>query len=198
MILLDKLKPYILLLGSKSPRRKQLLEGAGFTFTVLPPIHYAEDYPSHLTDKEVAEFLAKHKADIYSHYITNDKTILITADTIVSLNSKVLGKPNNKTEAITMLQQLSGNIHIVYTGVCIKTSQRQVSFTAATEVQFRKLKKEEIQYYVEQYRPYDKAGSYGAQEWIGFVGIEHIRGSYFNVMGLPIQKLYVELDKFLQ
>ncbi len=196
-MLLKKLQKYTVLLGSQSPRRKQLLEGAGLTFSVLPPINHSEHYPTHLSDKEIAVYLAIQKAAAYSHYINNDHTVLITADTIVSLNHKILEKPKDRTDAIQMLHQLSGNKHIVYTGVCIKTIHNETSFFADTEVLFRTLSLEEIEFYVDQFKPYDKAGSYGAQEWIGYVGIQHINGSYFNVMGLPVQKLYVELDNML-
>lgn len=196
-MLLEKLTPYTLYLGSQSPRRKQLLEGVGFSFTVLPHLQTNEDFPENILDYEVAIYLAKKKAQAYESYINRKKTILITADTIVSISNNILGKPNNREEAIFMLKQLSGNIHFVYTGVCLKTLDKEISFFDKTEVHFRTLTLEEIEYYVTKYQPYDKAGSYGAQEWIGYVGIEKIYGSFFNVMGLPIQKLYVELEKLI-
>lgn len=196
-MLLDKLKDYTLLLGSQSPRRHQLIEGAGLKFKLLDPIEINETFPPHLKAKQIAIYLAEIKAKAYNHYIIDNKTILITADTIVWINDKVLGKPGNRNEAIQMLTEISGNKHMVYTGVCIKSKGQSKSFHAKTMVKFRHLNHNEIEYYVDKYKPYDKAGSYGAQEWIGYIGIQEIKGSYFNVMGLPIQMLYTELEKFL-
>lgn len=196
-MLLDKLKNYTLFLGSQSPRRRQLLEGAGFKFKLLEPIEVNEAYPPQLKAEQIAIFLAELKANAYNHYITDHKTILITADTIVWINDKVLNKPNNRNEAIHMLTELSANEHKVYTGVCIKMKNKYKSFYAETIVRFRHLNHKEIEYYVDHYKPYDKAGSYGAQEWIGYIGIKEISGSYFNVMGLPVQMLYTELEKLL-
>lgn len=196
-MLLEKLNDYKLLLGSQSPRRRQLMEGAGFKFQLLEPLEVDEIYPPHLKAQEIAIFLAELKANAYQNYITDDKTILITADTIVWLNEKVLGKPITRNDAIQMLNALSDNEHIVYTGVCIKMKEKNKSFFAETKVKFRALSQQEIEYYVDQYKPYDKAGSYGAQEWIGYIAIKEIQGSYFNVMGLPIQMLYTELEKLL-
>ncbi|NSW44861.1 MAG: septum formation protein Maf [Bacteroidales bacterium] len=195
--MLEKLNDYKLLLGSQSPRRRQLMEGAGFKFQLLEPLEVDEIYPPHLKAQEIAIFLAELKANAYQNYITDDKTILITADTIVWLNEKVLGKPITRNDAIQMLNALSDNEHIVYTGVCIKMKEKNKSFFAETKVKFRALSQQEIEYYVDQYKPYDKAGSYGAQEWIGYIAIKEIQGSYFNVMGLPIQMLYTELEKLL-
>lgn len=196
-MLLDQLKNYRLLLGSQSPRRRQLLEGVGFKSQLLEPLEVNEAYPTHLKAEQIAIYLAELKADAYNHYIADNKTILITADTIVWINEKVLGKPCNRNEAINMLTVLSGNEHMVYTGVCIKMKDKSKSFYSKTAVKFRHLSHEEIEYYVDHYKPYDKAGSYGVQEWIGYIGIQEIHGSYFNVMGLPIQMLYTELEKFL-
>jgi septum formation protein len=196
-MLLDKLKDYHVLLGSQSPRRKFLMEGAGINFTLLPPADVEETFPSLLKGEEIALFLAEKKAEAYNDYLNNDKTIIVTADTIVWLNQKVLGKPTNRQDAIQMLTDLSGNEHIVYTGVCIKMRDKSKSFYSETAVKFRNLSREEIEYYVDQYKPYDKAGSYGAQEWIGYIAIQEIHGSYFNVMGLPIQMLFTELEKML-
>jgi len=197
VMLLEKLKDYKLLLGSQSPRRRQLMQEAGFKFQLLEPDDINEIYPPYLKAQQIAIFLAELKANAYQNYISDDKTILITADTIVWLNEKVLGKPKNRNDAIQMLNKLSDNEHIVYTGVCIKMKQKNKSFFAETKVKFRSLSQQEIEYYVDQYKPYDKAGSYGAQEWIGYIGIKEIQGSYFNVMGLPIQMLYTELEKLL-
>ncbi len=197
-MLLEKLKNYNLYLGSQSPRRKQLLEGIGFKFIILPKIQIDEGYPKNLPHHRVAKFLAKKKAIAYQNFLTKNNSILITADTIVSFNKEILGKPKNKEEAIYFLQQLSDNKHFVYTGVCIKTQDKEINFFDKTEVHFRKFTLEEIHYYIDNYKPYDKAGSYGAQEWIGYVGIKKIIGSYFNVMGLPIEKLYVELENIIK
>ena len=196
-MLLEKLEGYKLLLGSQSPRRRQLMEGAGFKFQLLEPLDVDEIYPPHLKAEQIAVFLAELKANAYQHYITDNKTILITADTIVWINEKVLGKPTDRNDAIQMLSELSNNEHFVYTGVCIKMKEKSKSFFAETKVKFRPLKQQELEYYVDHYKPYDKAGSYGAQEWIGYIAIKEIKGSYFNVMGLPIQMLYTELEKLL-
>ncbi len=197
-MLLKKLKKYNLFLGSQSPRRKLLMKGAGFNFSVLPHIAINENVSEIEVDYEIAIQVAKKKAKSYDKYLQNKHSILITADTIVSINNIILGKPSNYNEASNMLQQLSGNIHYVYTGVCIKTLEKEITFYDKTEVHFRILTSEEINYYITNYTPYDKAGSYGVQEWIGYVGIKKIIGSYFNVMGLPMEKLYVELDNLIQ
>lgn len=197
-MLLDKLKNYHLYLGSQSPRRQLLLQGAGIPFTLLPPTHVDETFPSSLKGKDIALYLAEKKAETYKSYLNNNNSIVITADTIVWINQKVLGKPVDKKDAIQMLTELSGNEHIVYTGVCIKMKNKSKCFYSETVVKFRHLSREEIEYYVNQYKPYDKAGSYGAQEWIGYIAIQEIHGSYFNVMGLPIQMLYAEMEKMLR
>ncbi len=196
-MLLDKLKNYHIYLGSQSPRRKFLMEGAGIPFTLLSPADVEETFPLSLTGKDIALFLAEKKAEAYQSYLSNDKNIVITADTIVWINQKVLGKPTDRQDAIQMLTELSGNEHMVYTGVCIKMKDKSKSFYSETAVRFRHLSHEEIEYYVDQYKPYDKAGSYGAQEWIGYIAIQEIHGSYFNVMGLPIQMLFTELERIL-
>lgn len=198
MMLLNILNEYKILLGSQSPRRKQLIEGAGIPFTLVPPIDIDESYPDSLKGKDIPIYLAVQKATAYQSYLIDDKTILVTADTIVWLNGSILGKPKDKADAISMLQLLSGKKHVVYTGVCIKMKHKTTTFYAETDVYFRKLSDAEIEYYVNAYKPYDKAGSYGAQEWVGYVGIDKIKGSYFNVMGLPIQKLYLELEKMIK
>ncbi|MCX7861970.1 MAG: Maf family nucleotide pyrophosphatase [Bacteroidales bacterium] len=196
-MLLEKLSSYTILLGSQSPRRKFLLEHLGIPFSVLPPLHANEHYPSTLKDAEIAMYLAKEKSLQYASYLQDNHTIIITADTIVSLDNKVLGKPQTYNEAYEMLQQLSGKKHIVFTGVCLKMLEKEIIFFDTTEVYFKILSEKEIDFYIHNYKPFDKAGSYGAQEWIGLVAIERINGSYFNVMGLPVHKLYQELENLI-
>ncbi len=183
---------YRLTLASNSSRRKELLSGINVEYTIktLPDID--ESYPCMLPQDEVAEFLARKKAEAYLPEIGSDE-LLITADTIVLLNGEILGKPTDKTEAKQMLRKLSGQRHCVITGVCLTACRKQKSFSDTTFVTFRELSDEEIDYYVEKYHPLDKAGAYGIQEWIGYVAVQHIEGSYFNVMGLPIYRVYQEL-----
>lgn len=192
--MLDNLKKYSVVLASNSPRRKELMSGLGIEYVVktLPDID--ESYPADLQGEAIPLFIAREKADAYRSMIAPEE-LLITADTIVWLDGKALGKPAGREDAIGMLQALSGKVHQVITGVCLTTQEWQRSFTSTTEVRFAKLTDEEIEYYVDTYSPMDKAGSYGVQEWIGFVGVESISGSYFNIMGLPIQRLYRELSK---
>lgn len=192
--MLDNLKKYSVVLASNSPRRKELMSGLGIEYVVktLPDID--ESYPADLQGEAIPLFIAREKADAYRLMIAPEE-LLITADTIVWLDGKALGKPAGREDAIKMLQALSGKVHQVITGVCLTTQEWQRSFTSTTEVRFAKLTDEEIEYYVDTYSPMDKAGSYGVQEWIGFVGVEFISGSYFNIMGLPIQRLYWELSK---
>ncbi len=179
-----------LILASKSPRRKQLLEAAGFTFTVKEK-EIEEIYPSDLELKQIPDYLSKLKASAFQHELKNE--IVITADTIVIIGNQSLGKPKNKAEAIEMLHSLSGKKHQVITGVTLLTRQSSHTFSETTDVYFKKLSTDEIIYYVETYKPLDKAGAYGIQEWIGYVGIEKIVGCYYNVMGLPIHRVYHEL-----
>lgn len=192
--MLEQLKDYRIILASNSPRRKGLLAGLGIPFEVktLPGID--EAYPDTLNPSEVAEYISREKANAYADRMEDDE-LLITADTIVVSGDEIMGKPENTADACRMLHRLSGTVHQVYTGVTLTTLNMQRSFTAATDVRFAKLTDEEVNYYVETYRPFDKAGAYGIQEWIGYVGVESIHGSYFNVMGLPIQRLYQELKK---
>lgn len=192
--MLNNLKKYKVILASGSPRRRELLSGLGIDYTikVLPDVN--EAYPETLKGEDIPLYIAREKAEAYLKGIESDE-LIITADTIVWLDNEVLGKPTDEQQAKVMLRMLSGKTHHVITGVCLTTSEFQKSFTTTTEVTFAKLSEEEIDYYVEKYRPLDKAGAYGIQEWIGFVGVEAINGSYFNVMGLPIQKLYKELVK---
>ena len=182
-----------IILGSQSPRRKELLAGLDLQFTtkVIPGLE--ETYPDTLKGEEIPVYLAEQKADAYT---LADNDLLITADTIVWLNGKVYGKPTDEEEAKNMLRALSGKTHEVITGVCLRTNQKNLSFASTTKVTFAQLTEDEIEYYIRKYRPMDKAGSYGVQEWIGYIGVEHIEGSYFNVMGLPIQRLYTALKQF--
>ena len=190
--MLDNLKEYHIILASNSPRRRELLAGLGLDFEVrtLPGID--ESYPDSLEGSHIPLYIARKKAEAYRTYLHKDE-LMITADTIVWLDRRVLGKPRDEAEAVQMLRDMSGRTHEVYTGVCLTTSARQRSFTVGTRVRFAQLSDEEIQYYVSHFHPLDKAGAYGVQEWIGYVGIEYIEGSYYNVMGLPMQRLYQEL-----
>jgi len=187
-----------IILASKSPRRIELMQQLGLQFTVQLSGDIDELYPPELQREEIPLFLASLKADVFLHNVViPDDTIVVTADTIVWINNQVLGKPADRQEAIDMLKILSGNMHRVYTGVCLSNNRKQHTFYAESKVYFRKLNLDEITFYVDHYQPYDKAGAYGIQEWIGYVGIEKIEGSYYNVMGLPIQKLYCELCNFM-
>lgn len=179
-----------LLLASNSPRRKELLAGLGLSFEIKVKEVY-EDFPEHLKRTEVAEYLASHKADAYQDDLQDE--VLLTADTIVCLGERILNKPANYEEAYEMLQALSGKQHEVITGVCVLMKERKTVFHDTTKVYFKELTEQEINYYITNYKPYDKAGAYGIQEWIGMIGIERIEGSYFNVVGLPVQKLYTQL-----
>jgi septum formation protein len=194
---LEKLNQFEIILGSASPRRRFLLGELGLKFESLGNHDMEESYPDHLQAEEIPLYLAKLKARSYASLL-KEKTILITADTIVWLNQEVIGKPRDKEDAIAMLHQLSGKMHYVYTGVCLTTISKETSFTAESKVFFRELTTEEIDYYVNRFNPVDKAGAYGIQEWIGYIGVERIEGSYFNVMGLPVQKLYNTLIHFIE
>ncbi len=194
-MLLNKLAQYQVILASNSPRRKQLMEGAGIDFSVITNGDVDESYPADMPLNEVPVYLAKLKSHAFRPLAGNE--ILITADTVVLCNKQLLGKPEDENDATRMLRMLSGNSHEVLTGVCIRTQNLLHTFATSSLVDFRPLSSEEILYYVEHYKPYDKAGAYGAQEWIGYIGIQRIEGSYFNVMGLPIQQLFVELDRLL-
>lgn len=192
--MLDNLKNYRIVLASQSPRRKELLAGLGLEYEtrILPDVD--ESFPPELTGGDIPMYIAREKAEAYRPSLSADE-LLITADTIVWLGGTVLGKPVDRDDALRMLGLLSGRTHEVYTGVCLTTIRWQHTFTARTEVRFCPLDEEEITWYVDRYRPFDKAGAYGVQEWIGYVGVEHIAGSYFNIMGLPVQRLYRELKK---
>ncbi|TAJ15785.1 septum formation protein Maf [Marinilabiliaceae bacterium JC017] len=194
--LLKNIEQYSIVLASQSPRRQQLLNDLGIEFEVLVKPEIEESFPDSLPMTEIPIYLAKHKATAYQEELTHDNILVITADTIVCCDNKVLGKPADYNQAIEMLQNLSGKAHEVITGVAITTQQKQHTFYASTKVFFKDLTPQEIEYYVTNYKPYDKAGAYGIQEWIGLTAIEKIEGSYFNVMGLPVQKLYTELLNF--
>lgn len=193
--MLSNLLSYNIILASQSPRRQELLSGLDIPFTVKVIPGIEENYPDTLAGADVALYLAKQKAAAYNHLLNAD-TLVITADTIVWCDGEVLGKPSGAQDAREMLARLSGKEHTVYTGVCLQSKDRQVAFSASTEVRFANLTADEIDYYVEKYLPMDKAGSYGVQEWIGYVAVEHIDGSFYNVMGLPVQRLYSELKKW--
>lgn len=189
---LDNLKKYKVILASNSPRRKELLAGLGVDYEVRTLPDVDESYPETLKGADIPLYIAKEKADAYLGMMQPGE-LIITADTIVWLDDKVLGKPRDREEALQMLHDMSGRTHEVFTGVCLTTTEWQRSFAAQTEVRFSPLSEEEITYYVDKYKPMDKAGAYGVQEWIGFIGVENISGSYYNIMGLPVQKLYREL-----
>ena len=190
---MHSIKNYKLILASASPRRQQLMKDAGFTFEVRWK-NVEEKYPQELHWENVPEYLSKVKASAFREELKADE-VLITADTVVCIHDRILGKPADRKEAISMLQELSGNRHLVVTGVSVTTRTEQLSFSSRTDVFFKRLSNEEIEFYVDTYKPFDKAGAYGIQEWIGYIGIERIEGSFYNVMGLPIQKLYETLRK---
>ena len=192
--MLDNLKKYKVILASNSPRRKELLAGLGVDYEVRTLPDVDESYPETLQGADIPLYIAKEKADAYVAMMQPGE-LMITADTIVWLDGKVLGKPRDREDALQMLRTMSGRTHEVFTGVCITTTDWQRSFTAQTEVRFATLSEEEIAYYVDNFQPMDQAGAYGVQEWIGFIGVENISGSYYNIMGLPVQKLYRELLK---
>lgn len=192
--MLDNLKKYKVILASNSPRRKELLGGLGIGYEVKTMPDIDESYPDGLSMEEVPVYIARSKADAYRPLMQPDE-LSITADTIVWLDGVVMGKPKDEEEACDMLRRLSGQTHQVVTGVCLTTIDRQQSFATVTDVTFDRLTEEEITHYVSSYQPMDKAGAYGIQEWIGYVGVRSIKGSYFNVVGLPIQRLYQELKR---
>ncbi|MCF6366813.1 MAG: Maf family nucleotide pyrophosphatase [Bacteroidales bacterium] len=193
--MLSNLKNCKLLLASKSPRRKQLLQDAGFVFEVVNSKETKENIPEDILNEDAAVYLAELKANAYKDEL-KDKHILIASDTIVCLENKILGKPKDYKEAFEMIKSLSGKKHKVITGVSIISINKEVSFSSITYVYFKNISDEEIKFYIENFKPYDKAGAYGIQEWIGLTCIEKIEGSYFNVMGLPVQKLYESLKSF--
>ena len=193
MLLTDKLHNKRIILASQSPRRQELIKELGLDFVVKIK-EVEERYESHLQRQEITNYLAKLKASVFTNLTDNE--IVITSDTIVWLEEKPLGKPKDRAHAIEMLQQLSGKMHEVYTSICLTSNQKQVIDYQITKVFFKELSLEEIIYYIDTYKPFDKAGSYGIQEWIGYIGIEKIEGSYPNVMGLPTNLLYKMLSDF--
>ena len=178
------------ILSSNSPRRKELFAGLGIDFEVRVISGIDESYPSDIPLKDVPQYIAKEKAAAYD--IATDE-LVVTADTVVIVDNEILGKPVDEDEARKMLRKLSGRSHEVITGVCLTTCELQRSFAVTSEVTFKKLSEEEIEYYVKNYHPLDKAGAYGIQEWIGYIGVTSLYGSYFNVMGMPVQRIYEEL-----
>jgi septum formation protein len=193
--MMENLKDKHIILASQSPRRRQLLQQIGVEFTAMSS-GAEETYPDGLTPDEIALFLAEKKADHFNHYLQDAKNIVITADTLVILDGHIIGKPEDYQGAMEMLRQLSGQVHQVVTGVAIRSRQKSVVFTDWTEVSFKELTEAEIRFYLDHYKPYDKAGSYGIQEWIGYIGVTSIKGSFFNVMGFPIHRVYAELHNF--
>lgn len=190
-----KFKDYNIILASNSPRRRELMSGLDIEYEVKVQDDLDESYSSDIPLKEVAEYLAVKKSEAYTSSL-KDNDLIITADTIVLLDDEIFGKPQSREDAVDMLSTLSGKTHMVITGVCIATLQKRVSFSSTTKVTFGNLSANEINHYVDKYKPYDKAGSYGVQEWVGYVGVKHMEGSYYNVMGLPIYRVYEELKKF--
>jgi len=191
---MNVLKGKKLILGSSSPRRKELLKGLDIPFETRV-FEIEEKYPSDLSHRQIPEFLARLKATAFKNKLSENE-VVITSDTIVVFNDKLLTKPKDKIQALAMLHQLSGGMHQVFTAVCVTSNNKQVCFTDESNVYFKTLDKEEIDYYIEKYHPYDKAGGYGIQDWIGFIAIERIEGSYYNIMGLPTHKLYDVLKDF--
>lgn len=193
-MLFNSFKKYNIVLASKSPRRQYLLKELGINFEVKTK-DVNEDFPDTLKAQEIPLYLCEKKANAFKEELT-ENTILITADTVVWVNNQVLNKPQNYADAVRMLKLLSGKKHEVYTGVCISSKHKTKSFYVVTNVYFKNLSDVEIDFYIKNYNPYDKAGAYGAQEFIGYIAIEKIEGSYFNVMGLPIKEVYEELLAF--
>ncbi len=189
-----------IILASNSPRRKELLAGLEIPFEVKTIPNLEESFPNNLKGGEIPLFLSEQKSDAYESLWKEEDTMVITADTIVWIDDvnggQMLGKPQDRTDAIKMLHTLSGQTHQVFTGVCLRTRERKKSFVAQSDVRFSTLSNEEIEFYVDKYKPFDKAGSYGVQEWIGYVAVEHINGSFYNIMGLPVHRLYNELKNF--
>ena len=193
--MLDNLKKYKILLASKSPRRRELLAELRIPFNVVSIGGIDETYPDTLPCDEIPQYLANKKADVYISTLKGEE-LVITADTLVILDGEVLGKPHGHEEAEAMLARLSGKVHKVVTGVCVSTRMKRITFSTVTEVKFADLSAEDITYYVENFLPFDKAGAYGIQEWIGCVAVEWIKGSFYNVMGLPVHQLCTVLKTF--
>ncbi len=196
MLLHDRLKDFRLILASQSPRRQQLLTDAGLRYELAPRFECDEVFPDSMAADDVAGYLSRLKSETYPS-VLGERDILLTADTVVVVDNDILGKPASREEAIAMIERLSGREHKVITGVTLRSKSAAKTFSVCSDVVFRTLSAEEIAYYVDEYRPMDKAGAYGIQEWIGYVGIESINGSFYNVMGLPVQRVYVELQEFI-
>ncbi|WP_321321192.1 Maf-like protein [Labilibaculum sp.] len=192
--MLNNLKDYQIILASQSPRRHQMLKELGLIFEIRTK-EIEETYPEGLTPEQIPVYLAELKAKAFEQDL-NSNELVITADTIVCVDDWILGKPNDRDDAVKMLNALSDRSHQVISGVCLMSKDKKISFSTTTNVHFKALSEEEIDYYIDNYKPFDKAGAYGIQEWIGFIGIDGIEGSYFNVVGLPIQRLYQELLNF--
>jgi septum formation protein len=184
-----------LILASQSPRRQYLLKELGLNFEIRET-YVKEEYPAGLQPEEIAVYLAELKAASFDWSGMDDKALILTADTIVSLGDEILGKPSGYGEAVKMLQKLSGRKHDVITAVCLMSTKKKLVFHVLSSVYFKELTQEEIEYYIDNFQPFDKAGGYGIQEWIGYIGINKIEGSFFNVMGLPVKELYEELVRF--
>ena len=197
MLLHEKLRDYKIILASASPRRRELLTATGIEYRLASKFECDEIYPSTLPAEDVALYLSALKSHAYPHALTCGE-LLITADTTVILGGEVLGKPCDANEAVAMITRLSGREHSVVTGVTLRSCERERSFSAISKVRFASLSDEQIRYYVDNFKPMDKAGAYGIQEWIGYVGIESIEGSFYNVMGLPVQRLCRELECFVE
>lgn len=193
--MLTNLKKYNIILASKSPRRQELLKGIGIEFSILTK-EVDESYSKNISVFDVAPFLSLKKAKAFEETELPENYLVITADTVVIVDDKILGKPKDAADARNMLRLISGKKHSVVTGVTIRTAEKIKTFSVASKVSFDVLDEEEIEYYVSEYKPFDKAGSYGIQEWIGYIGVNNVEGSYFNVMGLPTHKLYQMLKKF--
>lgn len=195
IMITDILNNHRIILASRSPRRQQLLRQLGIRFDVVIR-DFDESYPETLSGKEIAEYIAGNKASSFRNELTGSE-IIITADTIVWCNNKVLGKPVDLEDAVRILKAISGNTHEVITGVSIVSKKKETCFSEVTRVTFEKMTEEEVRYYAEKFKPYDKAGAYGIQEWIGLAACSRIEGSYFNVVGLPVHRLYAELKRFV-
>lgn len=193
--MLENLSKYKVKLASKSPRRRELLEELRVPFSIITTGGIDESYPNTLPPKEIPAYLANKKGDAYMRRFDGNE-LVITADTLVIFGDKVLGKPEGRDDAIKMLKELSGRTHLVVTGVSISTKDKRTTFSVTTEVTFSHISDADIEYYVDNFLPFDKAGAYGIQEWIGCIAVESIRGSYYNVMGLPVHRLYHELKNF--
>ena len=193
--MLDNLKKYNIVLASKSPRRQELLKGIGVDFTILTK-EVDESFPSKLPLIDVAPFLSLKKAKAFEDAELPDDYMVITADTVVVVDNEILGKPIDRDDAVRMMRLLSGKAHKVVTGVSVHTKEKTKTFSVISKVKFETLDNQEINYYIDNFKPYDKAGAYGVQEWIGYIGVSNVEGSYYNVMGLPTQRLYKVLKEF--